>query len=815
MAFTIHDADMAPSTAEALLAGATLAFSPTSAVPVDKLAVLFAVWDNTDGTNADDTTFLTVTDSKGHTWIRAGEGQYSAGVALDGVLAGIFYTLVTTQIETTDTITITHSSALGVAKGATLTAFNRDTAKGVQVAAKGYQRVAASTSYNVVISGLSSAPRLWVGHNAIENSSDQLNTRDTAYTVIQQAAANGWGPFLGSPSTAHVGGRGGYLIQTGTGQDYNNSALLSADRATVLVGFEEVALPVAVGQAVETDSAQSVTARKVKTVDRASTTNVAQAIGRVKKLLVGQAFEVDAAQPLASAKVVTVGRAAEVDSAQVVSAAKVVSLGRATETDASLTITVARAYAVGVASEVDSAGAVVASKMFAVGRATESNQAQTVTPQRAYAVGQAVESDSVQAVSVTKVVSVGRATETDGGTTVTVVKALAIGRAQESASAGLITPIRCTRPDSTVTVGIWTTQVLGLDLHTAIDETPASDADFIQGPITLLAETHTCEVGLGNVTDPAVSTGHVVSYRYEKSAANEQVVDLIVRLVQGTTVIATWTHLAIANGWTAASQTLTGPEADAINDYTDLRLRFSQVTAVGLIARQAQVSWAQFCVPIESGVVVQVGRATETDTAGAVTSPSRVEQASEVDSAQPITAKKVVAVGQASEVDSAQPVTAKKVIAVGQASEIDSSQAVTVQKSLGIGQATETDSASEVNALTGVGQATESDTALPITSRKVLVVGPALEADQALAMVAAKVIPILKALETDTARGITFPLIVGRVIETDSAGFIFRQRNYEGVSTSSGRPGKSTQAERVGASTSVSGSGVSTYTGEE
>jgi hypothetical protein len=40
------------------------------------------------------------------------------------------------------------------------------------------------------------------------------------------------------------------------------------------------------------------------------------------------------------------------------------------------------------------------------------------------------------------------------------------------------------------------------------------------------------------------------------------------------TQIAQWTHTAIAETITAAAQTLSGAEADAITDYTDLYLRF-------------------------------------------------------------------------------------------------------------------------------------------------------------------------------------------------------------------------------------------------
>ena len=84
MTFTINDNDMAPSTAEDSADDTTLAFLPSSAVAVDLLAVICVVWGNPDGTNADDTTFLSVADTKANTWIRAGEGQYSAGVKDDG-----------------------------------------------------------------------------------------------------------------------------------------------------------------------------------------------------------------------------------------------------------------------------------------------------------------------------------------------------------------------------------------------------------------------------------------------------------------------------------------------------------------------------------------------------------------------------------------------------------------------------------------------------------------------------------------------------------------------------------------------------------
>jgi hypothetical protein len=79
----------------------------------------------------------------------------------------------------------------------------------------------------------------------------------------------------------------------------------------------------------------------------------------------------------------------------------------------------------------------------------------------------------------------------------------------------MLSPVRTAqyaRPDSDVSAGTWTTDTGGTtDLYQAIDETNAVDADYIQS-VTDPASAVT-EVGLSNVTDPAVSTGHIVRYR--------------------------------------------------------------------------------------------------------------------------------------------------------------------------------------------------------------------------------------------------------------------------------------------------------------
>jgi hypothetical protein len=143
------------------------------------------------------------------------------------------------------------------------------------------------------------------------------------------------------------------------------------------------------------------------------------------------------------------------------------------------------------------------------------------------------------------------------------------------------------RPDSDVSAGSWT----ATPLWSKIDEVSADDADFV----TSSTGTSTCEAGLSNVADPAVSTGHVVRYRYQRGAGGSGTdVDLRVRLLQGTTQIGSWSHNNIGAGFTTAAQTLTGPQADAITDYSDLRLEFQRT---GTSSRVADVSWAELDVP--------------------------------------------------------------------------------------------------------------------------------------------------------------------------------------------------------------------------
>lgn len=136
-------------------------------------------------------------------------------------------------------------------------------------------------------------------------------------------------------------------------------------------------------------------------------------------------------------------------------------------------------------------------------------------------------------------------------------------------------------PASDVTDGSWTTDTGGTILFDAINESVASDTDYIQSPALTAGNSDFCEIALASITDPAISTGHVISYRYR--AQGTEPMNLVVSLRQGAaTEIAAWTHTSVGGTYTTATQTLSAGQANAITDYADLRLRFNAICpAVG------------------------------------------------------------------------------------------------------------------------------------------------------------------------------------------------------------------------------------------
>lgn len=143
------------------------------------------------------------------------------------------------------------------------------------------------------------------------------------------------------------------------------------------------------------------------------------------------------------------------------------------------------------------------------------------------------------------------------------------------------------RPISDVSNTGFTNNASGsTNLWQAIDESVADDTDFLQHS----AGSTTYECLLGAVTDPVSSTGHDIVVRMKGSGT---AFNTTVELFQGTTIITTRSGTVPAGTFTNYTFTLTAAQADAITDYSNLRIR---LTGSNTVATQ-YVAQAYLTVP--------------------------------------------------------------------------------------------------------------------------------------------------------------------------------------------------------------------------
>lgn len=123
------------------------------------------------------------------------------------------------------------------------------------------------------------------------------------------------------------------------------------------------------------------------------------------------------------------------------------------------------------------------------------------------------------------------------------------------------------RPSSDTTAGAWLPST-GSSLYATLDEVSPDDADYIY-----TNSVSTCKIALNAVTDPLTSSGQIVSYRVWSPNSD----GLTVRLMQGATEIASWTHTVLPTSPTTYQQTLTAGQCDAITDYSVLAIQLESV----------------------------------------------------------------------------------------------------------------------------------------------------------------------------------------------------------------------------------------------
>lgn len=226
------------------------------------------------------------------------------------------------------------------------------------------------------------------------------------------------------------------------------------DFAELEVPYAPPGLYVAIGQAVETDTAGSITGAKTGTIGQAGEADTAQPVAAGKSLPLGQAAQVDTAGQVTPAKTGSIAAATETDTAESISPVKTVPIGQATEADAAQTVTPSKARPIGTAAETDTAQPITTGRQVAIGQAVETDVGSTVVGSKTGSIGQAIEADTAGAVVASKALPLGQAVELDVANTIsgstTGAQTVPIGQAVEADTALAITPAK-TRAIGTAT----------------------------------------------------------------------------------------------------------------------------------------------------------------------------------------------------------------------------------------------------------------------------------------------------------------------------------------------------------------------------
>ena len=191
----------------------------------------------------------------------------------------------------------------------------------------------------------------------------------------------------------------------------------------------------AVGQASETDVAQSIAKSKLKQIGQSTESDAAQILSASKSRLLGLSSESDISNALSLLKSRTLGLSLEADSATGLLILKAKAITQAVETDQAFNADPVTGIPVGQAIETDSAFVLDWSKQKAIGLATEIDTSQSVNALKELTIGQPAETDQAFGVAIERAVTTGVATETDQANTLSLTKTILVGLAVETDTA--------------------------------------------------------------------------------------------------------------------------------------------------------------------------------------------------------------------------------------------------------------------------------------------------------------------------------------------------------------------------------------------
>lgn len=134
--------------------------------------------------------------------------------------------------------------------------------------------------------------------------------------------------------------------------------------------------------------------------------------------------------------------------------------------------------------------------------------------------------------------------------------------------------------------------------YDALDETSPNDSDFIQTPLS--PNYPLIYLLLSPIGDPATSSGHILRFRFRKSAASSMDIGFGVQLLETDTdgpFLAEYYPVATSDSWVTDTYNLDAGQADSITDYANLILRIDSYTVGTGTSVRGQISWIEFETP--------------------------------------------------------------------------------------------------------------------------------------------------------------------------------------------------------------------------
>ena len=267
----------------------------------------------------------------------------------------------------------------------------------------------------------------------------------------------------GSASTAHTQDAAFTLLyESEDGVNHNTASYISRISASSLTDnpswtapttLEWVAVAVAykivvsghtvaVGQVTESDTAQAIAHRKVKSIGQPSETDLSQPVAHRKTKTIGQISETDLAQAITHRKTKTIGQPSETDLSRPVTrliTTITVSVLQVAESDTAQAVTHRKSKTIVQATESDTAQAIAHRKVKAIGQTSETDLSQAVTHRKIKLIALVTETDLAQAITHRKSKTIGQPSEADISQPVAHSKRKAISQAQETDSAQALT----------------------------------------------------------------------------------------------------------------------------------------------------------------------------------------------------------------------------------------------------------------------------------------------------------------------------------------------------------------------------------------